>query len=99
MGRAATPRALLVRGSGQGAPVVSLQRAQPKGDAEVDVSSLTYFCTARKDGAEGTCKMRQLPAEADSIRRWLAKLHLGDDFEYKGEGLPGITQRVFCALL
>ena len=40
----------------------------------VDISSLSYFCTARKDGAEGTCKIRQLPSEADSIRRWLAKL-------------------------
>ena len=65
----------------------------------MDISSLTYFCTARKDGAEGTCKLRQLPQEAKSIQRWLAKLHLGDDYEYKGEGLPGITQRVFCQLL
>ena len=65
----------------------------------VDISSLTYVCTARKDGTERTCKIRQLPPEAESIQRWLAKLPLGDDFEYKGEGLPGITQRVFCALL
>ena len=65
----------------------------------VDISSLAYFCTARKDRAEGTCKIRQLPAEADSIQRWLAKQPLGDEFEYKGEGLPGITQRAFCALL
>ena len=65
----------------------------------VDISSLSYWCTQRKDGAEGTCKIRQLPLEADSIKRWLAKLQLGDDFDYKGEGLPGITQRVFCALL
>ena len=64
----------------------------------VDISSLSYFCTQRKDGAEGTCKIRQLPPEAESIQRWLAKLPLSD-FEYKCEGLPGITQRVFCALL
>ena len=65
----------------------------------VDISSLTYFCTQRKDGAQGTCKIRQLPLESESIQRWLAKLPLGDEFEYKGEGLPGITQRIFCALL
>ncbi len=65
----------------------------------VDISSLTYVCTQRKDGAEGTCKIRQLPAEAGSIRHWLARLPLGDDFEYGGEGLPAITQRVFSALL
>ena len=47
----------------------------------VDISSLTYVCTQRKDGAEGTCKIRQLPAEAGSIQRWLARLPLGDDFE------------------
>ena len=65
----------------------------------VDLSSLSYYCTARKDGAEGTCKIRQLPPEAESIQRWLSKLPLGDEFEYKGEGLPGITQQAFCALL
>ena len=27
----------------------------------VDISSLTSFCTARKDGTEGHCKIRQLP--------------------------------------
>ena len=59
----------------------------------VEISSLTYVCTQRKDGADGTCKIRQLPAEAESIQRWLAKLPLGDDFEYRGEGLPAVTQR------
>ena len=52
----------------------------------VAISSLTYCCTQRKDGAEGSCKIRQLPPEVESIQRWLAKLPLGDDFEYKGEG-------------
>ena len=31
----------------------------------VDLSSLSYYCTARKDGAEGTCKIRQLPPETE----------------------------------
>ena len=44
----------------------------------VDISSLSYYCTQRKDGAEGACKIRQLPPEADSIKRWLGKLPLGD---------------------
>ena len=65
----------------------------------LDISSLSYWCTQRKDGAEGTCKIRQLAPEADSIQRWLAKLPLGDDFDYRGEGLPCITQRVFSTLL
>ena len=57
----------------------------------VDISSLTYVCTQRKDGADGTCKIRQPPPEAESVQRWLAKLPL-NNFEYKGEGLPGITE-------
>ena len=64
----------------------------------VDLTSLTYICTQHKDGAEGTCKIRRLPAEADAIQHWLARLPLGD-FEYRGEGLPSITLRVFSALL
>ena len=76
-------------------------RAQPTGHLKsaLDISSLSYWCTQRKDGAEGICKIRQLPLEADSIQRWLSKLPLGDDFDYRGEGLPCITQRVFSALL
>ncbi len=64
----------------------------------VDIWSLTYVCTQRKDSADGTCKIRQLPPEAESVQRWLAKIPL-NNFECKGEGLPGITQRVFCQLL
>ena len=54
--------------------VVPLLRAEPRVTLKsvVDISSLTYVCTQRKDGAEGTCKIRQLPAEAGSIQRWLA---------------------------
>jgi hypothetical protein len=63
----------------------------------VDLSSLTYVCTARKDGTTGECKVRQLPQEASSIQHWLSNLPL--EMEYRGEGLPAITQRVFCELL
>ncbi len=27
----------------------------------VDISSLNYVCTQRKDGTDGTCRIRQLP--------------------------------------
>ena len=53
---------------------------------------------AAQDWRRGYLQDPAAPPEAESIQRWLAKLPLSD-FEYKGEGLPGITQRLFCALL
>jgi 5-methylcytosine-specific restriction endonuclease McrA len=63
----------------------------------VDIGSLSYLCTQPLDGCRGMCVIRQLPQDADAIQRWLAALPV--QLEYRGEGLPSITERIFNALL
>jgi hypothetical protein len=43
------------------------------------------------------CRVRQLPQEAAAIQQWLVNLPLKT--EWKGEGLPSTSQRVFNELL
>ena len=63
----------------------------------VDISSLSYQCCKAMDGCSGVCRVRQLPQEAAAIQQWLVNLPL--KIEWKGEGLPATSQRVFNELL
>ena len=52
----------------------------------VDISSLTYFCTARKDGAEGTCKIRQLPPKPRASSAGWPGCHWATSSSTRGKG-------------
>ena len=61
------------------------------------ISALRYHCVMRKDNSSGICVIRQLPPEAGQIKEWLNNLSI--DVKYCGEGLAGITLKVFNTLL
>ena len=67
--------------------------------ATVDTVALRYECVKRLDGSHGTCTIRELPAEAEQIRAFLTRLPCQPPLEWRGEGLPGLTQRVLQHLL
>ena len=61
------------------------------------ISAIRYHCVMRKDNSSGLCVIRQLPAEAQQLKDWLEKLPI--DVQYCGEGIAGVTLKVFNALL
>jgi hypothetical protein len=61
------------------------------------IAALRYQCVQKVDNSTGMCIIRQLPPEAEAIQAWLKNLPVS--VPYCGEGLAGITLKVFHALL
>ena len=57
------------------------------------ISAIRYHCVVKKDDSSGMCVTRQLQTEAKQIRDWLDNLPV--DVQYCGEGMAGITLKVF----
>ena len=62
------------------------------------ISALRYHCVQRKDNTSGVCVIRQLPPEATAIQKWIANLPV-NNIKYCGEGLAGVTLKVFNSLM
>ncbi len=58
-------------------------------------SSLRYRCTKARDGSSGWCVIKQLPENWEMHQKWAEKLGV----DYCGEGLPGLSLKVFTTLL
>ena len=58
-------------------------------------AALRYRCTVPVDGVSGWCVVRELPQHWEIMQKWAE----GFGVEYKGQGLPGLTQEVFLHLL
>ena len=63
---------------------------------ELTTRSLVYTCSS-VDKCKGVCVVHAMPECAGDIAEWLRRLPLS--LEYRGEGLPSVTNRVLLALL
>ena len=63
---------------------------------ELTIRCLVYTCS-KIDQVSGVCVVHAMPKESSDIMEWLQRLPVS--IEYRGEGLPGITNKVLLALL
>jgi len=83
----ATRRKLLESGS---CPKITLQNG-------TEIASLQYRCVQAKDGCSGMCIIRELPPEKNEIEEWLGNLPRA--IEWRGEGIPALSQKVLLELM
>ena len=62
-----------------------------------EIASLQYRCVQAKDGCVGMCIIRELPSEKIDIEEWLG--NLPRVIEWRGEGIPALTQKVLLQLI
>ena len=80
---------LLVNGR---SPKVILRNA-----VTADPVTLRYMCVKALDDATGMCVIRELPPDRSAIEHFLARLPI--PVVWCGEGIAGLTQKVFNLLL